>query len=220
MNWEEYWNSEKNINSLVLSKWSDYYCDNIEKVVTFSDKVTVLDFGSGDGKIAKFIATKAGKVIAYDNSDFMYNLCVKNTIISKNIFCQKKINDSTRASIVVMHSTLQYIEFNEFKKIIKHLSTIVKANTLVISDIIPKEHNIFYEAICNLLYARKNSFFVIYALFLFNELKKRFFSDNLLYLNKYNKDSLIKVMKEYGWKVMEVDNLSPSKNRYTIICYK
>ena len=220
MSWKDYWGSEKNIDNLILDKWSTYYCRHIEKITTFSNNDVVLDFGCGDGKIAKFLAKKVDKVIAYDNSCVMYELCKKNTASNKNIICKKKLENKTKANIVIMHSTLQYINFQEFKNFVCYLSTAAGVDKMVISDIVPKGHNIYYEAINNLFYAFRNFFFMSYTLFLFNELRKRLLSKKILHLCEYSKNDLVSIMREYGWRVVEVENLSPSKNRYTVICYK
>jgi 2-polyprenyl-3-methyl-5-hydroxy-6-metoxy-1,4-benzoquinol methylase len=218
MTWKKHWDSDKNINNNILQKWSEYYCLNIKKLNQLDMQDNVLDIGAGDGEISIFIAGEVNRVVAYDTSDAMYELCNEKAAESTNVICTTSLKNHSDISFVIINSVLQYLDDKEWSNILNFITNETKASKVIISDIVPDNHSIALEAITNLIYSIKHSFFLNYLIFLTKEFIKRIVLDRSLSLNKYNKDILISMLIKKGWNVKEIDNLSPSINRFSLFC--
>ena len=220
MSWTKYWDSSSNINNNILKKWSEYYCEGINKLDQLNIEDIVLDFGAGSGEISKYISTKVKSVIAYDTSVVMNKLCHESTVGCTNVTCTTELRNHEDISCVLINSVLQYLDDDELSKVLNFITNETVATKIIISDIIPVDYSAYRDAANNLLYSFKNKFFLSYLLFLMNEFFKRILLHRSLVLNEHNKNQLIIMLNKRGWNIELVDNLSPSINRYSLFCYR
>tara|TARA_B100000787_G_C16167971_1_gene284890 strand:- start:622 stop:1290 length:669 start_codon:yes stop_codon:yes gene_type:complete len=218
MSWSEYWNSNSFINLKILEKWSDYYYKALAELNILRADDIVLDYGAGTGVIAGFISDQVQSVLAYDNSESMNIVCIKNMLKYENVSCSTELNTNQNTTFILINSVLQYINLDELKELVRFASIETQANRMIISDVIPDEYNPYEDAMHNLYYAMKNHFFIIYLLFLIKECIIRILPNKGFIWNKYNKYFLISELEKFGWVVEPISNLSPSVNRYSLSC--
>ncbi len=144
-NWTSYWENT-NIDSAVEQSNAKFYTDAFLKNIPLQTDFKVMDFGCGSGYVAHALAPAVKEICLWDKSAKFRALAklrgkdIANLSVLDNFPPDKSFN------LIVVHSVIQYMSAEEFKSLLATWHrALAPGGQLVISDIMPKNHNGFKD---------------------------------------------------------------------------
>jgi SAM-dependent methyltransferase len=197
MNWTEYW-SNHNISGIFWEKNLELYCRNLIRKIPLSKDCTILDYGSGAGYAAKYLAPRVNEIHLIEPSEILLeqskaiNKDNQNIIhyLLKDVNALKTDYSKDRFDIVLINSVLQYIPPAQVRILLEIFHHILKSNgKIVISDIAPKNSLMLKDVLDFLRFCRRTGTLIDFIRFSIIELKKITKRSGLTYWT-YSKEEL------------------------------
>lgn len=215
--WSEFWEND-----------TTYACKEHKKLVedlTIRQQIslvnkndTVLDFGCGES-FKKPLSDAVKDLYLYGDAAQIIKRLKIAYEGEKNIHVIDELDESASYSVIFVCSVIQYLSFKEFIEKIKYFKRVLKPDgKVIISDIIPKnttplkelhtlitiaiKHNFFIKSIFNILRMARSDY---------GHLRKDFG------LSKYDKEEMIQILQENGFRSELHENIGLNKDRFCII---
>jgi len=226
MNWTEYW-TDHNISGIFWEKNLELYCNNLIRQIPLSKDFALLDYGSGTGYAAKYLAPKVkeihlvepseillenSKVVNKDHQNIIYHLL-------KDVNALKSAYGKDRFDVILINSVMQYIAPAQIQSLLKIFHHMLRRNgKIIISDIAPKHTLMIKDVLDCLRFCRRSGTFIDFIQFSIIELKHIAKRSRLTYWT-YSKDELERLFSDV-YSVEWVENPTALSDRMCAILSK
>jgi protein-L-isoaspartate O-methyltransferase len=145
--WEIYWQGF-NGKLRILREQEAEYVRKLALALPLDSQAQVLDFGGGDGFVAKSLSAKVKTVYLWDRSTPALDRARKNLSQHENLrFLDLSNPESIRNrppfDFILVNSVAQYMSLEEFSDwLCRWERMLARGGHIVVSDVIPPDHNI------------------------------------------------------------------------------